>query len=355
LKLLALIERRDHVCYRYRLAAFQPALAQAGWRLECEPLAQGSVQRWRQFRRADSADVVVLQRRLLPLWQLLLLRKHAQTLVFDFDDAVFHRDSYHPRGTRSAQRMLQFWATMHAADVVLAGNRFLQQRAASFIDSERVHYFPTCVEPRKYQQAEHLGLSPLRLVWIGQRSTLPSLFQAAEALKAAAQACPGLSLRVVSDIFPNLPQVPIENCPWSGATEAADLAGAHLGVSWLPDDDWSRGKCGLKVLQYMAAGLPVIGNRVGVHLEMIVEGVTGFLADTPGEWAVAVRRLAADPALRSSMGLAARRHVERHYAVAAWQPALVDVLERFAPRAGGQRSSQPRGMAPRRPACAGRP
>lgn len=346
MKLLALVERPDHVCYRYRLAAFEPALARAGWNLKCEPLAKGALARWRQLRRAGEADAVVLQRRLLPLWQLALLRKHARRLLFDFDDAVFHRDSYHPKGVRSWRRMLQFWATLYRADAVLAGNRFLRDRATSFVESERVHYFPTCVEPRHYRVAEQASPSPLKLVWIGQRSTLPSLHAAGSALAAAAEACPGLTLRAISDVFPDLPKVPVEKRPWSSATEAADLAEAHVGISWLPDDDWSRGKCGLKVLQYMAAGLPVIGNRVGVHLEMIGNGVTGFLADTPSEWAAAARRLAHDVALRRTMGRAARQHVEQHYSVERWQQALVDWLDRLAPRAGSTGHGAAAGRSP---------
>lgn len=355
MNLLALVERHDHVCYRYRLAAFQPALEAAGWTLQCEPLAKGGRARWRQLRRVDEADAVVLQRRLLPLWQLALLRKRARRLIFDFDDAVFHRDSYHPKGVRSWRRMLQFWATLYRCDAVLAGNRFLHDRAAGFVDSERVHYFPTCVAPAHYQLADQASASPLRMVWIGQRSTVPSLHAAGPALAAAAEACPGLALRVISDVFAELPRVTVERRLWSSATEAADLAQAHLGISWLPDDDWSRGKCGLKVLQYLAAGLPVIGNRVGVHREMIIDGVTGFLADTPSEWASAVRRLAHDSSLRRTMGRAARRHVEQHYSVERWQQPFVSWLDRLMPgTARGHATSRPAIVTTQR-AAAGRP
>ena len=69
--------------------------------------------------------------------------------------------------------------------------------------------------------------------------------------------------------------------PWSRETETAELAEGDIGIAYMPDDSWSLGKCGLKVLQYMAAGLPVVANPVGVHREMIVHGETGFLADTP--------------------------------------------------------------------------
>ncbi|MGE5754108.1 MAG: glycosyltransferase, partial [Planctomycetaceae bacterium] len=100
--------------------------------------------------------------------------------------------------------------------------------------------------------------------------------------------------------------------------EAEELAAGDVGISWVPDDLWSRGKCGLKVLQYQAAGLPVLANPVGVQAEMVVPEVSGLLATTPDEWVEAVRRLATDPALRLRMGRAARASVESGYSVAAW-------------------------------------
>jgi hypothetical protein len=97
-------------------------------------------------------------------------------------------------------------------------------------------------------------------------------------------------------------------------------------VSWLPDDLWSRGKCGLKVLQYQAAGLPVVANPVGCQNEMIRPGANGFLASEPAEWVEAVRRLAHDHELRRRMGLAARRGVETDYSIAAWSETFINSM-----------------------------
>ncbi|HEX7380274.1 MAG TPA: glycosyltransferase [Pirellulales bacterium] len=331
MQLLALCEGVDHVCYRYRVAPFASALANEGWQLAPEPLAKGVFSRWRQLRHSRDADGVLLQRRLLPLWQLSSLRKAARRLVFDFDDAVFHRDSYHRKGVESWQRMMRFWATVYAADLVLAGNQFLFDRAAAFVGPEKVRLVPTCVEPRRYRPARHQPRERLRLVWIGQRSTVGSLLVMGRQLQAASAAC-DCELRVVSDVFPTIDAVRIVPLAWSSAAEADYLAAADVGISWLPDDDWSRGKCGLKVLQYMAAGLPVVANRVGVHQEMIVDGVTGFLADTPSEWAECVRRLAGDLHLRAAMGAAARRHVERQYSVDRWQTPFAAAIAGLAER-----------------------
>jgi hypothetical protein len=109
-------------------------------------------------------------------------------------------------------------------------------------------------------------------------------------------------------------------------SEARQLAAGQIGISWLPDDLWSRGKCGLKILQYQAAGLPVIANPVGCQSEMIRSGETGILASTPQEWADAVKLLAGEPELRRRMGNAGRRRVDTDYSLSAWAETLVSSM-----------------------------
>ena len=121
---LALVESPGHVCARYRVRAFEPAMARAGWSLDLVGLARGPLARARQLATLPPADAVVLQRKLLPGWQLALLRARVRRLVFDFDDAVLYRDSYDPRGPHDPRRLKRFTATaVRAADAVLAGKR----------------------------------------------------------------------------------------------------------------------------------------------------------------------------------------------------------------------------------------
>jgi len=327
MKVLVLTEAPDHPCYRYRIEAFAWALAERGLYLEAVPLGRG-LGRLRTLWDARRADVVILQRKLLPLGQLVLLRRRARRLVYDFDDALWQRDSYSPKGPESWSRAGRFWATVYAADAVVAGNDYLAGAARAYAPPERVHVVPTCVDPGRYRPAGHVRRgAAARLVWIGQGSTLPSLRAAEAQFSAAAERVPGLGLRLICDRSIELGPLRVEPCPWSTATEADDLAGADVGVSWLPDDTWSPGKCGLRVLQFMAAGLPVVANPVGINRRMVIDGRTGFLAESPGQWADAVARLAADPALRRRMGVAGRRLVEAHYSVARWAPELAALLE----------------------------
>jgi glycosyltransferase involved in cell wall biosynthesis len=333
MKILALIERPDHVCSRYRLEAFAWALAERDLYLEAVPLSKHLSVRAAQFLAARRADVVVLQRKLLPRWQLGLLRASARRLIYDLDDAVFQRDSFNPRGHWSPSRVARFAATVRAADAVMVGNRYLRHHAAAHTDPRRIHVVPTCITADWYSPAIHHRRGAMaRLVWIGQRSTLESLRCAREHLATIASRLPGVQLRVVCDRAPDLAGVEVVPRLWSPATETAELADADIGVAWLPDDTWSLGKCGLKVLQFMAAGLPVVANPVGMNRAMVCHGKTGLLASTPTQWAKAVERLAADPALRTRMGREGRRVVEKHYSVETWGPrvaALIDSVARF--------------------------
>lgn len=329
-RIVALIERPNHVCYRYRIAAYRAALAERGWQLDTLALDGPSLGRTWQLRRLQEADVVVLQRKLLPLWQLHIVRRWAPRLVFDFDDAVFCRDSAAPKGTDSKVRLLHFWASVVAADAVTAGNEYLAAEAVRYVDPDRVYLLPTCIDPTAYPSAPHHRVAGhVQVAWIGQRSTLPYLEMAGPALRIAAEQLSGLTVRVICDRFPKLPGLRLLPRAWSVETEAADLAEADIGLSWLPDDAWSRGKCGLKILQYMAAGLPVVANPVGVSREMVLDGETGFLAESPGDAARAIVRLAGDAALRRRMGAQARRFVCENYSVARHAPAFAQLIERL--------------------------
>lgn len=330
MKVLALTEGPNHVCYRYRIAPFAEALAAHGWTLEALPLAPKTFERNAQLRQAVDYDVVILQRKLLPLWQLRLLRSHARVLLYDFDDALFCRDSYSRKGHQSWTRLAHFWATIYAADATIAGNAWLQEQAGQYIEPDRVQLVPTCVEPKRYAQAIHERRGgAARLVWIGLHSTLPCLYHAESLLMAAADRLPGLRMRVICNRFPQLLGVRVVPRLWSSDTEARELADADIGISWLPDDEWSRGKCGLKVLQYMAAGLPVVANPVGMNKTMVRHGETGFLASTPDEWADAVERLANDPDLRTRLGRAGREFVEQHYSVERWASEFAAMIDRL--------------------------
>jgi glycosyltransferase involved in cell wall biosynthesis len=335
MKALALVEARNHVCCRYRVQAFEETLAGSGWSLTIKPLATGLLYRLIQFARAAEFDAVILQRKLLPSWQLRELRKRSKRLIFDFDDAVLYRDSYDRRGPHHRRRSDRFQRTVQLADTVIAGNDFLANCALNYgADPDRVRVIPTCIDADRTAPAAEPRHGPgLDLVWIGSASTMAGLAQQRPLWERIGREVPGVRLRMVCDHFLRFDSLPVVDVPWSESTEAVDVASADVGISWVPDDLWSRGKCGLKVLQYQAAGLPVVANPVGVHPEMIRSGVDGFLVSTPDEWVEAIVRLADDPDLRRWMGENARASLETNYSVQSWAPAFVAAIAGARPLA----------------------
>jgi glycosyltransferase involved in cell wall biosynthesis len=124
--------------------------------------------------------------------------------------------------------------------------------------------------------------------------------------------------------------MPIVECPWIQSAEAQEVANADIGISWIPNDPWSQGKCGLKVLQYMAAGLPVVANPVGVHTEMIRHGESGFLASTSDEWVCAIQTLSRDPDLRRRFGQLGRKIVSERYSIEVGANRWLQILNELA-------------------------
>jgi glycosyltransferase involved in cell wall biosynthesis len=324
--LAALVESPTHVCCRYRFAAFRPLLTAAGHRFDLISFPRSLWGRFRLGSDLSHLDAVILQRRLLPGWLLDRLRRRVRRLFFDLDDAIYLRDSHHPRGMHDPGRSRRFAAVCRASDGIIAGNGFLGDEARRQ-GASVVHVIPTCVDPAAYPIAEHRDRHPVQLVWIGSSSTLKGLKQIAPLLEHIGRNCPGVRLKLVCNEFLRLEHLPIDAVQWSEECEADELASADVGIAWVPDDDWSRGKCGLKVLQYMAAGLPVVANPVGVQGHMVRHGETGFLASSSADWVNAVATLARDPGLRQRMGAAGRRRVEREYSVAAGAALWRGIIE----------------------------
>jgi glycosyltransferase involved in cell wall biosynthesis len=328
MKLIGLVDSEDHVCCRYRLAAFRPVFTAAGHSLDLVPLPDNPLSRLRLFCSLARYDVVILQRKLLARLSTALLRRYSHRLIFDLDDAVWLRDSYHPKGVESEKRLRRFETVCQLADLVVAGNEHLSHFSERSAPT-RVITIPTCVDTTRYPLAEHRSINPA-LVWVGSSSTLAGLQRIRGTLEAVGQAIPGLTLKIICDEPIEFESLNVQYVPWTEAGEAAEIAASDIGIAWMPDDAWSRGKCGLKVLQYLAAGVPVVANRVGVHPAMVRDGMTGLLADTPEEWIRAIRVLVENPDQRRKLGATGRAFVEFEYSVAEGGRRWVAALERLA-------------------------
>ena len=287
-------------------------------------LPRGIWARLRALAAVGTADVVVLQRKLLSRVEVALLRRRARRLVFDFDDALWLRDSHSGKGFESSKRRRRFQAIVRAADAVVAGNSILAAEAGS-----RATVIPTCIQLDLYSVRAAKVSEAIQLVWIGSSSTLKGLELQRKLWDAVGAAIPGLRLKVICDRFPHFANLPVDVVAWNEATETEDLASADIGIAWVPDDPWSRGKCALKLLQYHAAGLPVVANPVGVQAEIVRPGENGFLATTPDEWIRSIRTLANDADLRNRLGAAGREQVRTMYSVEVGAAKWVALFEQL--------------------------
>ncbi len=329
MNLVALVHSDLHVCVRYRLLAFRDVLKSAGYSLILQELPRAALDRMRVYRTIGDVDAVILQRNLLSLPELLVLRLSAKKLIFDFDDAIWMRDSYNPRGFYSSKQEYRFRFLMRAVDAVVAGNDYLADKARECVRRAHVVTIPTCVNPDRYHAVEHRSTATVRMVWIGSQSTLQGLEQFRDCLEVIGRRVPGVRLKLMCDRFLTFQNLPVDAVPWSAETETREIADADIGISWIPDDPWSCGKCGLKILQYQAAGLPVVTNPVGVHTRMVRTDETGFLPTTTEEWVNAVQHLAANPELRQQLGTAGRQQVVTDYSVAAGGQLWVAMLNQL--------------------------
>jgi glycosyltransferase involved in cell wall biosynthesis len=189
-----------------------------------------------------------------------------------------------------------------------------------------VAVLPTALDPGRYRPTRATADLPPTVVWIGSPENLVYLELVRPALARLTARLPGSRLRVVCSDFPDWPEIEIERIKWSPETEVDALTTAHVGIMPLSDDEWARGKCAFKLLQYMAASLPCIASPVGANAEAVLDGVTGFHAPDDARWEWALEQLLRSAELRARFGAAGRAHLDRQYALAPYTARYLELL-----------------------------
>lgn len=320
-ELLVLSKGGDAPSTRYRAKQYFARMAAAGYRSHHLDLAGGVGNYAAALAAARRADIVLVLRKTLPAVLLWALRLCSRRLVFDLDDAIFCNTD----GSPSTTRMTRFRQMASACDRVLAGNAFLAEAARRF--NRHVDIIPTAVDVDQYTPSAEKPAGVFDVVWIGSSSTRKYLEEAIPALRQAAEHIPGLRLKIIADFNLDNPGFPTVTVRWRADSEALELASSHVGIAPMRDDDWSRGKCALKVLQYMAAGLPVVSSPVGVNGEAVLPGQTGYLATDDAGWVAALVALAKDPVQAQAFGMAGRQRVEAIYSLARVSTDLLAALD----------------------------
>ncbi len=318
--------------FRHRMRTLIGTLDAAGWEVRAERFPSGryGIRTWERRSLLREADVVVLHQIKLSAMEARLFASFSRRRIFDVDDAIYVRK---PRQLGDAPddsrwRKRKFAATCRWVDVVAAGNDVLAEVARA--SAPAVMVLPTSIDTAAYQPTTATAADPPTIVWIGSPENLVYLEMIRPALARLTTRYPTLKMRVICSRFPDWPLINVERIAWSSATEAKELAAAHIGVMPLTDDEWARGKCAFKLLQYMAAALPCVASPVGANTEAVIDGFNGFHARTVDDWERHLEALIRSPELRARFGASGRAHVESRYAMRTYQARYLELLQRLA-------------------------
>ena len=272
-------------------------------------------------------DAVMLHCELFPLipgWlESALIR---QPYVYDFDDAFYLKYRRSLLGVVPPLLESKFDTVMAGAAAVTAGNHVLGRYARQY--NANTHYLPTVVDTCRYLPKRASHSSMFTVGWIGSPSTAPYLSELVAPLSAIGQEGP-VRLIVIGGKAPAIPNVTVVEIEWNEHTEVDLINSFDVGVMPLPDDDWARGKCAFKLIQYMACALPVVASPVGANVD-VVNDECGFLAASHQDWVDAFRTLRDQPGKRTDMAQAGRERVMQHYSLHRNLPVLASVIRKVA-------------------------
>jgi glycosyltransferase involved in cell wall biosynthesis len=260
----------------------------------------------------------------LPAYMEQLLKRLGVALLVDYDDAIFHR--YDQSGSALVRTLLgkKIDRVMASAALVTAGNDYLAKRAEA-AGAAQVMQLPTVLDIKRYQAKTVSDHSPVTIGWIGSPTTAEYLQLIRGPLLSVARKQP-IQLMVVGAQIESFDGLPVVCHEWSEAREAELIQQFDVGVMPLADRLWERGKCGYKLIQYMACALPVIASPIGVNTKIVEHGVDGYLAGASQDWESALSSLIENAPLRQVMGRIGRAKVEQHYSLQVMSARLASAI-----------------------------
>lgn len=273
-------------------------------------------------------DLVMIHREASPIgppifeWWITYVAK--KKVLYDFDDAIWIKNTSNPwiswlKNPEKTNRICT-WSSM-----IYVGNQYLADFASQYNDN--VIIIPTTIDTEHHHNItkEHIENKmgeTICIGWTGSHSTLPYLKDVEEALKAI-QGKYNVRFKIIADKTPQELTIPFDFEEWNIVHEVDQLQDIDIGIMPLPNEEWAKGKCAFKALQYLSLSIPCVASPVGANKNVVLEGQTGFLAETKNEWIVALNRLLLDHTLRSRLGKAGREHVLQHFSVISQRAAYV--------------------------------
>ena len=308
-----------------------------------------SLKRLNALRGSSQFDLILVYREMFPLGpaviERLLAARQRPPIVFDFDDAIFLPSVSDANRLIAALKQPQKVASIiRHSDHVIAGNEFLAAYARRF--NRAVTTIPTCVDTERFVPSNrHPSDAPSDesrwpvVGWIGSPTTVSYLRGLADVLRRVRERHPFVLRISGAGESLSIPGVSVDNRTWSLEDEVTLFNTCDVGVYPLADDEWSKGKCGFKAIEFMACGVPVVASAVGVNRTIVQDGANGFLAGSDDEWVDKLSRLLSDASLRARFAAAGRRTVEDGYSLHVNAPTLAATLRAVAERPWGAQTA----------------
>ncbi len=297
---------------------------------KCYYFMLGTILRLFDLVRIFQYDIVFIHREAYPIGGaffetiLALLRK---PFIFDFDDAIFLSGFSCPNNfIERYKNPAKVAKIIKMSRHVIAGNHYLADFALRY--NRSVTVIPTPIDADKYYPGEKEHSGELIVGWIGSITTSNFLNAMREVFIQLSKRFPHIKFKTVgSDFsFNNLPNV--INKTWSSKEEVEDLRAFDVGIMPMPDNEWTKGKCGFKAILYMAMGIPCVASPVGVNNEIVKDGVNGFLANNGKEWVEKLSLLVENPELRCKFAVEGRKTIEKEYSLEVNAPKFLEVIQK---------------------------
>jgi glycosyltransferase involved in cell wall biosynthesis len=326
--------RPDKASFKFRVMQYLPYLRDSELDHEILILPRNFFARQRFFRRLRDYDTIFWQKRLLGRIDLWALRKNSRRLVYDVDDSVMYNDA--KDGNHFSRRLSRrFIGLVATADQVVVGNDFLGKYAARDIDDKKIVKIPSVVDMNVWGTRHRKTDSKNEVIigWVGSQSTLPYWIERRSVWKTICRRFPQVIFRVVCDGVEKMFSAPeydgmaFQAVEWTEASQVADCAAFDIGIMPLPDNPWTRGKCGFKLIQYLSLGIPAVASPVGVNTDIVLHEETGLLADSENAWTVCLSRLIENRESRLFLGNNGHQHVMKHFSVQAWLGAFQGLFQ----------------------------
>jgi glycosyltransferase involved in cell wall biosynthesis len=334
MKILFILKSLTAPSARIRCLNFFPYLEKTGFQPSAEVLPKKPLQRIKFFNTLNQYDIVLLQKKLLNPFELLILRKKSEILIFDFDDAIYHRDaacSLELKDYVHKGREKKFFRTLSKADLIIAANKELAKKAVSNINSAKIVTLPSpvFVDAENIQiKADYRLSSPVVLGWVGSKINLRYLYHIKDVFYELKKYI-DFELRLVSNDELNLPGINVNLIQWNAETEYDEIKEFDIGIMPLSDEPYSRGKSAYKLLQYMTAGVPSVCSNVGMNEDLAMQNKYCLGANTNKEFAQQILKLIDDAEMRKRIGENAARLIREQYSYEVIAEKLIKNLQPF--------------------------